>query len=249
MTRAVVNVATGRYVKGQARLNSAVRGIDGAAPCLWRDPLLPIWPTHEDIPYAFKAYALTAAAQANFDLLLWCDASIWPVRSLDPAWEKIERDGYLFMNNGYSNYEWTADSAYPDLFAPELARGAAPPDCRRLNRSIRHTVGAFFGLSMRHELGRAALAEYYHLASETRAFCGPWINANYVNSDGSRTGGPRVSPCGPSDVRGHRHDQTALSVIAWRLGMKLTDCPEFLVYGEPKDAQEDRTLVVVNGAY
>ncbi len=259
--RVVVNVATGpHFPKGQVRLIEALKthGV-GGVPRMWGDPLPDVWPTHQQKPYAFKSYAMKECERQGFETLLWCDAAVLPIRSLAPVFEKIERDGYLLMNNGFSNYEWTADSAYRDLFAMtydaawHTAQTFDPLErAREHNREIPHTMGGFFGVSLTHEKGRELFAEYYRLASATNAFCGPWANDNYCIEppDISRwTPGERISPCGPSDVRGHRHDQTALSVIAWRLGLKLTDCPEFLIYGKPEDATDERTLVVVNGAY
>ncbi len=238
MTRAIVNVATTDHTrKGQARLLEACARFSPEAHLSHWHGLPTTWPKHEDKPYAFKAYALEYTGR-GFDSLLWCDACILPVRSLAPAWAKIERDGYLLMRNGFSNYEWTADSAYPDLFwsgkgecnliSPDASAEYKWSSARAINQTIPHTVGGFFGLSMRHEIGRAFLAELYRLASETRAFCGPW------------DGGVGVQ---------HRHDQTAMSVIAWRLGLKLSDPPEFLVYGNAQDAQDSRTVVVADGSY
>ena len=64
--------------------------------------------------------------------LLWCDACIVPVRPLEPLWEKIERDGYWFCANGWSNYEWTAALAYwemrklfAELCEPSLGAGSS----------------------------------------------------------------------------------------------------------------------------
>ena len=245
--RTVVNVATAEHtLRGQVRLSDA---LDQFAPYVLKNfwhTLPPTWPPHTDKPYAFKAYALEYVGR-GFDTLLWCDACILPIRSLEPVWAKIERDGYLLMRNGFTNYEWTADSAYPDLFADEFKRGVPEflDDARERNRAISHTVGGFFGLSMKHENGRAFLAELYRLASETRAFCGPWINTAGLRPDEA----PRYGNCGPCDVLGHRHDQTAMSVIAWRLDMKLTDCPEYFAYGKAQDARDKRTAVVADGAY
>jgi hypothetical protein len=248
--RTVVNVATTEHtLKGQYRLLAGTRefGGYGIVENFW-GKLPAQWPEHADKPYAFKAYALEYCSR-GFDSLLWCDACILPIRSMEPVWAKIERDGYLLMRNGFSNYEWTADSAYPDLFPDGTVKqsfglsdednrsihgwnGSAVPTlmekCRAINRQIPHTVGGFFGLSMKHEVGCAFLKELYRLAHETRAFCGPW------------DGGVGVQ---------HRHDQTAMSVIAWRLGMKLTDCPEFFAYGKAQDAQDPRTVVVADGDY
>lgn len=206
MKRLIVNVATGSYRKGQERL---YRNITDPAH-LYTD-LHPDWPKHADKPYAFKAYAMKEASYAAH-LLLWCDACILPVQSLEPLWECIEREGYWISRNGWTNYEWTADAAYPDLF-PEFWRfdpnrlTPAIDDARVINRRIPHVVATAFGLNVKHPKGKAFLDEYYRLASETRAFCGPWINASsqWANEVQQHSNGAFAAPCGPADVRGHRH--------------------------------------------
>lgn len=76
------------------------------------------------------------------------------------------------------------------------------------NRGIQHVVGGAFGLDLNSELGRRFADEYMRLA-QNGAFCGPW------------DGGVGIQ---------HRHDQTAASVIAWKLGMRLTDPPAWFAY-------------------
>lgn len=269
MTRAVVCVATTpHYQKGMIRLQEAFLKQRGLDDNMWSwSRLLPSWPTHQNVPYGFKAHALMTAATDDSpggpaDLLLWADASILPIRSLEPLWEKIERDGYWIARNGWNNYQWTADSAYPDLFQEELERGGqgysrpwTMEEVRRANQfSIPHVVATSFGLNVKHPIGKAFLDEYYRLASETKAFCGPWTNGNSGIAR-TRYDGVRVAPCGPADVLGHRHDQTAASVIAWRLGMELTDCPEIFAYSKRRpdgtlhlSDQDERTILLADGA-
>lgn len=184
-------------------------------------------PSHSVKPYAFKAYALMDAMRRNYTTLLWCDACILPVRDMEPLFKKIETDGVWFSRNGWMNSEWTADSAYAALF-PAMHYDAA----RVINAKIPHVVATAFGIDVSHAVGRAFLADYFRLASETSAFCGPWTNTV-------------ETPCGPYDVRGHRHDQTAASVIAWRLGVQLTDPPDIFSY-PPVD---ERTVLLADGAY
>ncbi len=258
MSKCVVNVSTTEYYrKGQKRLMGALNGADLHART-W--PAIPAgWPSQQDKPYAMKAYAMREAAE-HYDLLLWCDASILPIRSLEPLWERIERDGYWFSKNGWNNYEWTADAAYPDLFAEEYADDAANGldpffQNRRMNKGIPHVVATSFGLNVKHPIGKAFLDEYYRLASETRAFCGPWINTAHPSATPMRQERWRYGACGPADVRGHRHDQTAASVIAWRLGMQLSDPPSIFAYSKRRpdgtlhlEDQDERTILLADGA-
>jgi len=256
--RIVVNVATGpHYQKGQARLMEALSGL-GESVSYFRE-LLPAWPSHQDVPYAFKACALADAADKGFETLLWCDACILPIRDLTPLWEKIEAEGAWISENGYTNAEWTADSAYPDLFREEYIRHqlSGPRDVNRdtefvekmrpVNRLIPHVVATAFGLSVNHRVGNAILVEYERLAKETKAFCGPWLNGEVAPAH--LGGDTRCRPCGPAEVRGHRHDQTALSVLAHRNGVKLTRPPEWFAYGRADEANDPRTVLLADGAY
>jgi hypothetical protein len=257
MTRAIVNVATGPYVKGQERLKLAiaemtqVRDKADLVQCHTWQTIPSDWPTHQQKPYAFKAYALHES-ERYADLLLWCDACILPVKSLEPLWERIERDGYWMSRNGWTNYEWTADSAYRDLFSSEILADykTSRVQLEELNKTIPHVVATAFGINVKHPKGAAFLKEYYRLASETNAFCGPWKNADHADTQElDRVYNARVAPCGPPDVRGHRHDQTAASVIAWRLGFELTNPPEIFSYGKAGDVLDERTILLADGSY
>lgn len=261
MKRAVVCVATTpHYINGLQRLSKVMNGPLGESSKAWiaTPHEMMQWPSHQDKPYAFKAYALQAAAQTS-DVLLWADASILPIRSLEPLWEKIERYGYWIARNGWNNYQWTADSAYPDLFPEFYGHPARDAEVlrasRTINQSIPHVVATSFGLNVKHPIGKAFLAEYYRLASETKAFCGPWMNAESYPGESRPREDHRIATCGPADVLGHRHDQTAASVIAWRLGMKLTDCPEIFAYSKRRQDgtlhlsdQDERTILLADGS-
>ncbi len=237
----VCNVATDRYCTGQARLVAAL-DMTKTSFLGWADMLPPGSPQHSQVPYAFKAYALMEAAQTH-ELVMWCDASIVPIKPLDRIWEYASEHGAWFSRNGFTNYQWTADSAYPDLFSAlrdgdffyiNLARAN--------NRAIEHVVATAFALDLSHPTGRAFLDEYYRLASETKAFCGPWTNTAGVTPDKP----PRFGNCGPKDVLGHRHDQTAASVIAWRLGIPLTNPPDLFSY---RGGETEATILIADGAY
>lgn len=220
MKGCVVNVATGNhYIKGQHRLVAALG--TGALPLTWTNFLPDGCPKHEDVPYAFKAFALQDAAARGNSLLLWADASILPIGSIGPLFDRIAEEGYWFSKNGWMNSEWTADSAYADL---DISREE--------NAKIPHVVATAFGINTLHHKGRAILAEYVRLA-KTRAFCGPWRNC-------------RETPCGPLGVLGHRHDQTALSVIAYRHECKLTNPPEIFAY---KGGETVDTVLLAHGDY
>ena len=224
MSRCVVNVATGRFVIGQSRLASLL-----TVPLMkWSDCLPLHSPAHQEVPYAFKAWAMAEAGKKH-TVLLWADACIVP-RDLTSLFERIERDGYWMSRNGWMNSEWTADASYADLGIT-----------REENARIPHVVATAFGISLRHFKGVAFLAEYLRLA-QTKAFCGPWWNSNRPEYHRWAAAGP----CGGAMVKGHRHDQTAASVIAWKLGFELTDPPNWLAY---KGGETAATVLIADGAY
>jgi|SRR5580693_2651545 hypothetical protein len=233
--RTVVNVATGpHYIKGQERLTEALAAL-GEDYHVWRDVLPPDSPAHEKIPYAFKAYALEAARRCGQTLLLWADASIVPIAKLDPIFEYAEAHGVWLADNGWKNSQWTCDAAYGDLFDVDRE------NFRELNRKIKHVVATAFALDLSHPKGAQFFMEYLRLA-KTNAFKGPWWNSNGERPDYAKHAG--AEPCGPPECLGHRHDQTAASVIAWRFGIPLTTCPKFFAY----DGREsDETILVAKG--
>ena len=87
--RAIVNVASDSWVKGQERLTAKLAEF-GEDYVIWRDALPEGCPPHRTrgklgaptgcVPYAFKPYALNWASLQGYTSLLWCDASIVPIR-------------------------------------------------------------------------------------------------------------------------------------------------------------------------
>lgn len=229
MRRAVVSVGTDHYQNGLERLEKSVKKFSPEAKFAGWNALPKEWPTHQDKPYAFKAHAL-ATASYGADLLIWADAAVVAVKPMEPLWERIESEGYWFPLNGWTNYEWTADSAYEDLFPGipiDVARG--------INKRFPQVVATTFGINIRKPIGMEFLKEYLRL-SNTNAFCGPWTNSNSSEAQNWKQDPSRMGPCGPSDVLGHRHDQTAASLIAYRLKMKLEQCPGFFGYNPPAES-------------
>lgn len=252
--RIVVNVATTEhYRRGQARLVKAVQELDPAATFgLWNG--VPHGsPEHHETNYAFKAHALKAMAQTGATLL-WCDSSIVPIASLETIWEKIEADGvWIPLNSSQPpvNYLWTADSAYADLFVRHAKASDEEfmRDMRELNKQIPHCATTAFGISLAHQNGGWFLDQFTRYAA-TRAFHGPWINALNVEQMARHPNAyhnlARCSACGPPEVKGHRHDQTAASVIAWSLGIVPTVQPDLFAY---KGCEGPNTRLVADGDY
>lgn len=218
MRRVAVNVSTGfTYRAYQGRLNQKLLEFGNCGIKLWSEPLPKEWTPHTEVPYRFKAHALRSV---DTELILWLDSSILPLRSLEPLWEHIEQQGYFLpANPGMMNGDWTAIEAYEYLF-PDVPLHEALEQ----NRTVPHCSSAAFGFNLASEIGVNAFNEFCRLA-DTRAFCGPWANANGPDRHRYEVEYLKVlyptAPCGDATIRGHRHDQTSLSLIAARLGMNL----------------------------
>lgn len=161
--RCIVNSCARSHIPGQDRLIAEFRRQDpNVAFMTWAEPMLPLGsPTHQEMPYAFKAWALKAAA-AQHSVLLWLDACMVPgPRLLEDLWQKIEKEGIWFAQNGWKNSEWTCEAAYPLL-------GVTHEE----NDQIEHVVAGCFGLDMRSAIGQAFLSEYLRLA-QNGSFRGP----------------------------------------------------------------------------
>ena len=73
-------------------------------------------PDHEDVPFAFKPFALAEARSRGFDSLLWMDAACVAVRSLEPIFDRIESHGHVLFRNGkWRVGEWAAPHALTAL--------------------------------------------------------------------------------------------------------------------------------------
>ena len=220
--KCIVNVAFGnRYVQGQMRLMNALRRVQRPGEELrtrfYTNGYPSNCPMHQEVPFAFKAFALEEASRVS-EQLLWLDSCMVPLVPLDRIWEYIKEHGVWFGRNGFKNSEWTDETTLADLF-PGVDRQTA----KQLNSQVEHVVAGAFALDISHQNGAAFLQEYYRLASQTRAFCGT-------------IHGP-IGVC-------HRHDQTAASVICWKLGVPLTTSPDMFAY---RGMEDERTVIVADG--
>jgi hypothetical protein len=127
------------------------------------------------------------------------DAGIRVRQSLDPLFESIQRRGYLFFPERHSVGEFCKDDALGPLGITR-EEAFAIPSC----------WSAVIGLDLESPQAVEFLRQWKERAADGVTFPGPkWSGVN---------GWPRRASQ-DSRVKGHRHDQTAASAIAYRLGM------------------------------
>lgn len=224
----------GWYSKGIARL---INEFDRVSPGFEIQAWVNIYPAgapgsvvengYEYGPYCAKPFALAAARNSGADIAILVDAAFYPIRRIHPLIDHIAQQGYYLCKNGYKVGEWCSDRA-----AVRMAR------TRDELMGIDEVSSYCVGLNFTDVRSARLLDAWCGLAADRLTFPGPHTAPS---GDGRNKG--HVST--DSRVRGHRHDQTALSVIADRLGMdKLSERPQFTAY---LGSETSETVLVNHG--
>jgi hypothetical protein len=146
-------------------------------------------PTHKEVPYAFKAYAIDKARKMGYDLVLWCDSVVYPISDLKPVFDYINKNAYMFFNNiGYSIGEYTSDKCL------ELLNMSSDEafDSKML-------MACCMGFNFKDTKVNKIVDSYlFHATSG--AYHGDWFNNNKQVSKNNL-------------VKGHRHDQSVISIL------------------------------------
>ena len=155
-------------------------------------------------PLAAKPEIMQAAAKPN-QALLWLDASVVVNGSLEPVFYHIEQHGYLLLDGGWNNAQWSNDRSLA-AFGYDRDEAEKQPQA----------MAGVFGISTYHPWRRLLLKEWHR---QKKLFAGA-----HANDRQSESRDPRCL--------GHRHDQTVLSLIAARNGCEIIHPPqEWFCYG------------------
>lgn len=156
-------------------------------------------PTHQQIPWAFKPFCFYEAQKRGHHLVLWLDASIKIKQPIKPLFELMRQDGYLIFQEYHTVGEYCKDEALKPL---------------GITREESFTLPCCFtgalGLDLCHQRSSEFLRQWKERAVDGITFPGPKWSGIF--------GWPCTASQDPR-VKGHRHDQTAASVIALKLGM------------------------------
>jgi len=196
-------------------------GFDGDL-LFWKDEYPPGCPTHQEQPYAFKVAALEMAIHRGECATLWCDGSVWFIKDPTPLFEQIEEKGYWIMSGGWHVSTWCSDAALPLLGIKREDYWEVP--------MISATM---FGLDMQSEIARRVVG-YMRARVRDGSLRGPWKNENGEASSDKR-------------VLGHRHDQTALSVLAYKLGLNVEWHPNYLEYKWQNSVPNPKCVALAQG--
>lgn len=211
--RCVISLGVGKdiYKANLLRLEESLRRVRFKGDFIYWDDQLPEGsPEHFDAPFGFKPYCFFAARDLGYQQILWIDSACVAIRSLDPVFGLIEKNGYIMFNNNYDQMlgQWSSDEA--------LAHNGITRNEAMLIPELPCSV---LGLDMSSELGPSFLEGWHRIMSDgitargTQDKIKDWdeYHARSWNREGCISSDPRV--------RGHRHDQTAAGIVAHRLGM------------------------------
>jgi hypothetical protein len=147
--------------------------------------------------------------------------------------EHIEHHGYYLQENGSNVGEWCSDAA---IKAMGLTREQA--------FDIPELAGMAMGLDLRRAECQQFVRDWLGMA---HTFPGYHTNSVALDAAGQPYAGHRnvgfVSD--NPQVKGHRHDQSAASVLSHRLDWKLTPRPILVDYW--REYPDPRTVVLARG--
>jgi hypothetical protein len=217
--RCVINLASGRYWKGQLRLMETLNFNWGGDLLFFSEESQLNAPPHLDNPYAFKIYAFREAIRRGYNSILWLDASVYCEKNPKSVFEHIEREGYIMQEAGHLVGTWCNDHTL-NYFG--LTRDEA------MEMTMYGNAG-FLGLSTYSEKAMMFL-DMWEASMKAGCFKGAWNNGNKTESNDER-------------CKGHRHDMTCGSIIANRLGMVYQSGNEILQYKAPNDLPNNDTII------
>lgn len=192
--------------------------------------------------YCAKPFAMMAAHLAGADIAILLDAAFYPIRSIQPLIAHIAQNGYFFCRNGNNVGEWSSDRCLERM-------GMSREDAFTVEEISSYCVGLNFADGRCVEL----LQRWCGFAGDRLTVPGPHTNNWRQNPPSSGHATP--SHAGRNQgyvsmdhrVKGHRHDQTALSILAHRMGMReLTNRPRFTAY---LGSETDETVLINNGGF
>ena len=178
--------------------------------------------------YCAKPFALFQARMSGADIAILLDAAYYPIRHIGPLVEYISQNGYYLHKNGQKVGEWVSDRC--------LSRMGIRRDESIMTQD---EVGSgCVGLNFSKGACMELIHEWCGYAATGIAFAGP---RNALTRTPGQPGFVSIDP----RVKGHRNDQSVLSILTRRLGMtKLSEQPLFTAY---KGSETAKTVLVNHG--
>lgn len=200
-SRCIVNAFTGDgwYPLGQGRLARSLSQVGSSADLILYNNEWPGPGYDHSCPYNIKASVLGSVVDRGYTRIMWLDCSVWAVQDPAPMWDIIEEEGYYLGYSGYNAAQTCSDKIL-EYFGVSRDQAETIPDAS----------SGIFGMRMDHPLGSGFMTRFLQAAKD-RAFAGS-------REHGGQSQDPRF--------QFHRQDQSAASLIAGTMGMRLHAAPD-----------------------
>lgn len=206
MKHCIVNFSTLNYLNGQTRLVKSLKDNNYQGDIITFNHYEEVGSkTHQEVNYQFKVYAIEKVRKMGYDVVLWCDASLFAIKDVMPVIHHIIDKGYLMEFCGFNVNQWSTDICLEQF---GLTRDEA--------QEIPLHSSGLTGLNFNNPLANMYMDKWFKYAQEEITFNGDWKNDLKQCSQDER-------------CLGHRHDQTTASIIAHQLGMERIN-PHFMQY-------------------
>jgi hypothetical protein len=177
--------------------------------------------------YAAKPWALKYALDSGADTVLLIDAAFFPIRRIHPLIDFISENGYYLCKNGYKAGEWCSDMILAQI-------GTTRDHAMTIEEVSSYAVG----ISSHHEAAKRMATAWALWTHEPCVIAGPHTatgqqgrNPGFVSTD--------------ERVRGHRHDQSLLSLLVNQFGLdRFSERPQFTAY---RGHETEETVLVNEG--
>lgn len=217
----IVNASTGDgwYPRGTDRLLKSLNfhGYAGEVKT-WKG-----WPNNnydKACPYTIKAAAIEEALKEKPDHILWLDCSVWAIEDPMKVFDVIHDKGYYFWTSGFNCAQTCSDKCL-DYFG--ITRDEA--------EGIKEVSSSMFGLNLKTEEGKTFVKEFMK-AAKAGVFHGS-------REHGGQSSDPRFLF--------HRQDQSAASLIAYRLGFEITAPNIYSAYYHGGKPENESVVFVMRG--
>ena len=96
MKHCIVNFSDYKFQLGQERLKKSLMQYSYQGDVLLFNEFSEVGSKlHLEVPYQFKVYAIDKARQMGYDVVLYCDASLYAIKDVMPVIYHIIEKGYL----------------------------------------------------------------------------------------------------------------------------------------------------------
>lgn len=209
-------IGDGWYDKGSTRLRDTLFEQEWYNLITFRNVAINKY-YNDDCRYTIKTAAMKEVISDGFKTILWADCSMMAIKNPKAIFDKIKKDGIYVETNGYNAAQECSDVC---LNYFDISRDEA--------ENIPMCSSGMLGFDITTDIGKSFINKFVQ-ASIDGIF------------NGSREHNNQSSD---SRFLHHRQDQSAASIILYKLGYKIPELNTFLSY---KGAEHKKTIFVCQG--